>query len=515
MSCNETSLLYPNVYGTLITSQDDIDRGALLAPNATTDSRGILVTGVKGSLTFTNLTAFYKMAITCNNHLQEINFPETVMLGTLVIDTAPNLERISMNKWNGSADTTTYRVAPYGSLSISKAPRLGLGFQQAQQFNMTTLSIVDLNGVGGVQFPQLISAITIYAQSSSAQFPKLVTVSDYLLIGSSLVGNTNFPSLKDVGKLRISNQTSYGYNMLAEEDSTGPLPDLAVRESVIIEGQIRGQIRTKGDDLNPKNLVLNQLTTVGEDLNITKNNGVAKMSFSRLEDVKRLYIKDNLGSVVPGDFSRLTTANLIHVNGVLDNNTVLFPRLSSANEVRIEAWNPEFDCSWLVRMRDLGKIAVLSCNGTNGTYESPKDDSTSSVNPTNPTTSSSSSGGLSTGAFAGIGTGVGVSVLGVLAVLVWFILRYRRKLRGLAEESHNHGRDDPKEATRETPTPRENLLDGTQIEESGGRSMPHQSGGTEILEAGGRALRAEAGDGRGADGAVVAQEKKSPPLELP
>lgn len=156
----------------MITSQDDIDRGALLAPNVTTDYRGILVTGVKGSLTFTNLTSFFKMAITCNNELQDINFPDTIMLGTLSIDTAPNLGRISINKWNGSADASNYRIAKYGSLSINKAPRLGSGFNQAQQFNITSLSIVDLNGVGGVQFPQLTSAITIYAQAFLRPVPE-------------------------------------------------------------------------------------------------------------------------------------------------------------------------------------------------------------------------------------------------------------------------------------------------------------------------------------------------------
>lgn len=111
-----------------------------------------------------------------------------------------------------------------------------------------------------------------------------------------MMGNTNLPSLQKAGKLRIGNQTSYGSGLLADEDSTGPLPDLAVRESVIIEAQIKSN-----GDLNPKYLILNQLTTVGEDLNITKNRGVTKMSFNRLEDVKRLYIKENLGSTVPGD----------------------------------------------------------------------------------------------------------------------------------------------------------------------------------------------------------------------
>lgn len=115
-----------------------------------------------------------------------------------------------------------------------------------------------------------------------------------------------------------------------------------------------------------------------------------------------------------------------------------------------------------MHMHDTGTIRYLSCNGTNGTNAGPKNDSNTGDETNNPTTSSASPGGLTAAASAGIGVGVGAAVLGIIAVLVWFILRYRRKLRGLAEASNNNGRADPKEATSEKPKSQETLLDGTQ-----------------------------------------------------
>jgi hypothetical protein len=57
------------------------------------------------------------------------------------------------------------------------------------------------------------------------------------------------------------------------------------------------------------------LTTVGEDLNITRNSDLPEISFNGLTDVKRIYIMDNPNLTVPGDFSRLAAADYIYVNG--------------------------------------------------------------------------------------------------------------------------------------------------------------------------------------------------------
>ncbi|KAK8022346.1 hypothetical protein PG993_013113 [Apiospora rasikravindrae] len=443
------------------------------------------------------------MNISCNNELQELHFPDTAMLGSLSIDRAPALWSISMSQWNGSADTSNYRVAQYGSLYIYAAPKLGRDASQSQLFNISALSIIVLDEVGGVQFPQLTSAIAISAVDSYAQFPKLETISNSLHIDDAEMGHSIFPSLKNAGKLTIGNRPTFGIGVLADEETAGPLPDLIVRDSIVIAFRNSGN----GD------IILNQVTTVGQDLNITNNSGIGKISFSRLTDVKRLNIINNPNSTVPGDFSRLTDANSIYINGVIEkyvargaracnkferltrnSSTTLFPRLSSASDVRIEPWNPDFDCSGLVRLRDLGKIGTLACNGTNGTNSSS----------TGPNDTATSNRGLSAGTSAGIGTGVGIAVLGVLGALVWLIMRYRRRLRDLTARSRGGGDENknPVEAAPKTP------------QEAGGRALPYQSGGGEIVEAGGTALRAEAGDVVASPHEVSAQRNTRFPVEL-
>ncbi|KAK8075527.1 hypothetical protein PG997_010190 [Apiospora hydei] len=190
------------------------------------------------------------------------------------------------------------------------------------------------------------------------------------------------------------------------------------------------------------------------DLNITKNSGLSEISFNGLTDVKRLYVMDNPDSTVPGDFSRLTAADYIYVNGRMNNTFPLFPHLSTVAEARIEPWNADFDCSSLVKMRDTGKIGVLFCNGTNG------------INGLE-----ASQSGLSTTASVGIGVGIGALV--IIAALVWLAAYYRCKLRGLRRESHNSGRDDPKEIVHGVIKPTGARLGDTHIREAGAIAHNH------------------------------------------
>ncbi|KAK8091950.1 hypothetical protein PG997_002311 [Apiospora hydei] len=524
MSCDDIYLPDPSKFNVTITSQADIDNGPLREYN--NNNTLILVHGAKGTLNFTNLTAFSIMNVSCNDELEKIIFPNTVDYGGLGIYEAPLLTEIDINEANG----------PFTGLRIHKTPRLGQD-PDVQLFYNHDILILGLNDAGNVEFPNLTSVKTLSVVDTNASFPKLETITLTLDVAYPHKGYSDFLSLQNVTNVAIGNG-SY-----SDEFGTAAMlgygqysPNLAVENSLVlgpwgssITPDWTGNATTQPLNLAQSELVLDQLSRVGGDLNITKNSGIRKLSFDRLASVKRLNIMDNPNSTVPGDFSSLTTANSIHINGVIDKYAVedrtpcdkknrawltrdgsttspaLFPRLSSAGEVIIKAWNSEFDCSRLVRMYDKGTIRYLSCNGTNG-VNGGKNGARNSNN---------AHSGLTTTVSAGIGAGIGAAVLGIIAVLAWFILRYRRKLRGL-EESHNNGRDDPKEAIRGTASRQEAQLDDTHIREAGGDSLPHQSGGAEILEAGERALRAEAGDGCVADGDVVASpQEKTSPAELP
>ncbi|KAK6822806.1 hypothetical protein PG987_014351 [Apiospora arundinis] len=499
MACNETWTENPADYPIVITSQADIDNPALFSPKLASEAWAILVQGAKGTLNFTNLKSFEQMKISCNIELQELIFPDLVTFYELKVDTAPALKRLTMDQWNGSVDANSpnRKFNQFSNLRLGRVPQL-----RDQQYNIPNLNILDLYKTGPMRFPKLTTTRHLTANGAGVggglHFPMLETVSSLFSVTNTEV---EFLRLKNAGEMTFTNQAQYSRLLGGSTESTA---DLVVQGSLVIANQTGDP-----DDPTGWGLRLEQLTKVGEDLNITQNNGIPKFSFSHLTEVKRLNIIDNPGSTVPGDFSRLTDASAIHINGVIhsDTNSVLFPKLSSAGDVKIEPWNPEFDCSWFVRMRDQGKIGALSCNGTNGTGAGPS----SSPTPLQSTPHN----GLTTAASAGIGVGVGVVALGIMAALAWLIMHYRRRLRdvGGAGSSHKNSRDDPRETFGAKPETNE---DG-QILEAGGKSLPYQAGGSEILEAGGRALRAEAGDERlvaHGPGEAASPQQKRPPVEL-
>lgn len=102
-------------------------------------------------------------------------------------------------------------------------------------------------------------------------------------------------------------------------------PDLVVSHSVVTKPWRAIWDPDWGEDLEnmPVNIVpsvlrLTQLARVDGDLDITKNSGIRKLFIDRLTSVKRLHIMNNPDSRVPGDFSRLTNANSIYINGMID-----------------------------------------------------------------------------------------------------------------------------------------------------------------------------------------------------
>ncbi|KAK8129422.1 hypothetical protein PG999_001802 [Apiospora kogelbergensis] len=495
MHCNETDLSESHSYDVVITSQANIEHGALRALNSTRYDGTILVKGANDTLSFTNLTKFYRMDINCNSKLQKIVFPERFVFDTLNITEAPALTEINMNKNQrvGSGDRSGESLSN-AFLNIIKAPQLGRNPEApSQQINaINAFFKLNLDNAGQIQFPNLTSAGSISVSNSDASFPKLETVYG-LNLGNQ--GFTSFPNLmSSSGDVYIDN-LRYGSGNLLGDFSLDPNPDLVIQKSLVIGPRHPSNQQQPRDN----SVVMDQVTAVGEDLNITNISRLIDISFSHLREVKRLHIVDNPNSTITGDFSSLSNANSIYINGII-NTTIspaLFPRLAHAGEVIIEALNTEFDCSRLVQMRNLGVIQYLSCNGTNGT--------------------NNKSTGLSTAASAGIGVGVGIAALGIITILVWRAICNRRKVRSPNERPNNIREDGLERTVREAPKPQEALLDDTQIREAGGRPTPYQVAGGEILEAGGRAVRAEAADERIAGRVAVAspQQKKTSPVELP
>ncbi|KAK8067306.1 hypothetical protein PG997_014053 [Apiospora hydei] len=395
-----------------------------------------------------------------------------------IID-APALTMLNLGHWNG----------PANRISIRRAPKLGPALDRPHNefasFNASDAFIIELEDAGWVLFPNLTSAGRLEIINSDASFDKLDKVEDLAIANP---GDTRayvrFDTLQNVYGFRLGNASVDIEPLYVAGTDAKRHPNLVVRNSMVI-GPWDNDPRRQ--ELLPVNIyhqamVFPALYRMGGDLNITKNSGIPEMSFSGLTGVKRLYILNNPNSTVPGDFSALEEADLIHINGIMNTTTnpALFPRLSKAAEVKIDAWNPDFDCSRLVHMRNTGIIGYLSCNGTNGTTG---EDRSGGPNPSTPRET-----GLPTPASAGIGVGAGILALGIICVLVWLIMSYRRKLRAATTAGSGGDSKDASDTMKEVST-------GTRQEarvESGGRLLPHEAQSREVVESGGTALRAEA-----------------------
>ncbi|KAK8109668.1 hypothetical protein PG999_007805 [Apiospora kogelbergensis] len=411
-----------------------------------------------------------------------------------IID-APVLTSLDLGHWSG----------PANRISIHRAPKLGPALDRPGndliKFNASDAFIIELEDVGWAIFPNMTSAGRLQIINSGVSFDKLNKVDDLAIANpGETTAYARFESLQNVYGLRLGNASVDIVPVYVAGLDAKKHPNLVVESSMVIgpwDNDPRQQeLLTVNIYHHP--MIFPALYRVGGDLNITKNSGIPEMSFSSLTGVKRLHILNNPNSTVPGDFSALEDADFIHINGKMNTyvegthamrlpanarnstiNPALFPRLNRAAEVKIEAWNPDFDCSRLVHMNNAGIIGYLSCNGTNGTTG---DDRSGGSNSSTPLEA-----GLSRRASLGIGVGVGVLALGVIGVLAWLIKSYRRKLRAVTTtKSGGDNNDDDTMKEVSTDTRQEGRA------EAGSRSLPYEALSREIVESGGTALCAEA-----------------------
>ena len=139
----------------------------------------------------------------------------------------------------------------------------------------------------------------------------------------------------------------------------------------------------------------------------------------------------------------------------------IFPSLKRVTgSVVIEAWNADFDCSRLEDLNRNGVINELRCNGTGNRVVD------GHASGTLPIEEAADHEGLSTGAWAGIGSAVGLLVVGTLALTAWFFLRKRRKGR-----ERGTSLSTPKESKEQVGI---SQLDGTEIQELGGKTVVNE-----------------------------------------
>ncbi|KAK7912283.1 hypothetical protein PG985_014764, partial [Apiospora marii] len=401
---------------------------------------------------------------------------------------APSLRTIKLDQWQAKSLLVSGINDP--DIYFQDTPLV----QASLPFNGS--GSVQLSNAGSIFMPNLTRATELSITNTTTQFENLKTIEenfDIALCEMDRWGSMPVitPNLTDVADVRIKDATHWGSLLGPQWEPGDQASELAVLRSIVIgPSSLYDPVAAHG---NRRSFLYHQPARVRGDFNITGNINVSMFRFRTLTEVRRLFIMDNPGSWLLLDFPRLSTATSIYINGMLDTtmDPSLFPNLTHANEMIVEPWNAEFDCSQLVRLRNIRVIESLSCNGTHGTNQI--------ETKTNGTANDTDSGagplefnGITTPVAAGVGVGAGLGVL-ILAALVCLVLFYRRKARALTATTEGEG---PPRMTK-AGEPDCAALDGNQIVEGNNTCLPHQMEGAEVVEASGVQIPAEAEAERG------------------
>lgn len=433
-------------YEVNITTQADVDNW-LLSPCINQVFPQVNIQNSTGVLNFTTLTTATYITASQNPQLEILEFPLLSRLKKLTISDADSLRRISLPDlpWdNLSFSDMTSKVIP--SFSISDAP----AFRQLDVQNMANVRDLSVIRSGGfdtavsinardaitdiLNFIDVLSNITNASQidiDDCLLLPSIVSV-DSISISARSPCFFSLPNLKSAGDIYLGSISGFSF---------GPAVP-AISGSLKLENSTLRAIgfstsstptSTIGYDANitsnwGSNLDFSSLASVGNSL-FLRNNTNCTINFEHLTKVaSSLSITDNVNTTIP-IFPRLKRVGNITLRGYIDTSheSNIFPALKYASgSITIEPWN-DFNCSKLMSQQRDGIIHSVYCNGTgNGTDD---------TDIGRPETSEIlyQTAGLSQGAWAGIGTAIGVVVIVGIWAAIWCTLRFRRLLKDIYE----------------------------------------------------------------------------------
>ncbi|OTB12779.1 hypothetical protein K445DRAFT_304793 [Daldinia sp. EC12] len=490
-----------------ISSQEDVDN-----TNFTCASFLNLVNAT-GDLNFSTLTRIVEITVHDSPHLQSLSIPNlTRIYSWFDIKNATSLTNISMPRLGsegaflvGSGAVSSNNV----SVSIVGVP-----------------SITDIDFGGYTTFQRLILGDF---GSYSQQFENITTVFKLALDGcfflSELENTFDFQAtrwkgclfpgswskLRSVMNLTLSDSDVHFFSGEVQVNETLTITETNGVRFTDRDGRSNGiRFSAIGSNINmsanaDSEFQFERLTNIVGDL-FVYNNTNCNLSFEQLSDVSAISMIDNTGTILPR-LPKLQSAKSIHMRGRIDTSggPNIFPALITVpGNVTIEAWNDDFNCSKLVNQFQNGQIHFLSCNGTDNGTESlvvGPIESTRISQDHPPST-------LSQGAWAGIGVGIGVFVIGMICGLVGLFLRSKRWNKELIERIRQ----------QETQARQEHLRDSLEMEheapnlnlicESDGTGIIREKPDDHLSEAGGIEVVAEHPDDH-------IHELPVPPAELP
>ncbi|KAI1358292.1 hypothetical protein F5Y08DRAFT_333250 [Xylaria arbuscula] len=411
-----------------VTSQIDIDQGPL------SNCSGVDVINIEGEtdkiLTFKHLRGAKTIITLTTSRLETLKFPHLSNIQSMRIDRAPSLTRVSLP--SVSADSLTLWITEAISLtdfiignSTSFASLTLSNVASSHWSSSHTFASPNISTVGSISLDVCLPLDGLRsAKSMSISCPSFCSY--------------NLTNLVSVGGLTLE-KAAFINTVDPVDLGSGSISPVQVMNSMTLRNSIAGSDPSIGGVEIP----LRRIGSIVQDLNITSNGNV-QVAYDGLTDVGgSLYIENNwncsfnfdklstVGNILFTNnshtglplFPNLTTVGDIYIGGAIStpNGANIFPALTLVSgNVTIEATNNDFNCSKLVSQFTEGSTRNVKCNGKN--YN---------ISKSLPEPSHGSNQGLSREAWAGIGVGTAVAVIGILGVFIGIIIHYRRRLTRL------------------------------------------------------------------------------------
>ncbi|KAI0015589.1 hypothetical protein F4780DRAFT_67356 [Xylariomycetidae sp. FL0641] len=447
-----------------ISSQDEADRFAAACPDGQSDpSSSVWVTNATGSLKFTGVPTLYNLTVTDNQLLEGLDFPQLTNLTRLTIVGAPALSRLSLPQLDtfGSSFDEQEPITSWDQLDrglvlyLAETPKLGtILFKRSVGFDI--LTVYDQGGSGSEFSDNFFSnfrnvTYASYFSNTCDGLPNLRMGRLMALQHTDEKCTPGFPSLDSVSSLILNQQYSQLLDAQELDSVVSPRYSVAVKptDQLQLENLRPVGLGIDGIDGMPPVPVafnttqslasvfisgnvnigfeLDYLTNLDSALRF-ENNTSSSLRLSALKSASEISIIDNPNTTIP-ILPDLEQVNNIHMRGYIDTTygPNIFPRLQYVSgNMTIEPWNDDFDCSKLSSLANEEQIINhLTCNGTNSV--TPSD--------TNSSQSLSESPTLSTGAWAGVGVGAGIVLIGSIVAIVWLRLHYRFRTQQIARRT--------------------------------------------------------------------------------
>lgn len=160
--------------------------------------------------------------------------------------------------------------------------------------------------------------------------------------------------------------------------------------------------------------------------------------------------------------------SLTHIYSSRENGCNIFPNIDTVDTIRIEAWNPDFDCSALYQQWPR-RFANVICNGTN-----PVNTTAKSNMPSTPAQTSQAPQTNPEWMIILIAVLITLLALGLVSGACWLCWRVRSRRRRETQRASENMTDLALQTPIGSPNEEGAQLDSTEVQEAGSEEKPSE-----------------------------------------